>query len=102
VPFARYGARFTRDFEDLVTWLVTKTDRTAVCRLTRIDWLTVGRVIKRVGDELLDGDRLSDLFVISLETVSSYCTSCNGFLAFDVGFGSSLRSTLGRPPRSCR
>ena len=53
VPFARDGARFTRDFEDLVAWLMTKTDRTAVCRLVRIDWETVGRIIKRVGDELL-------------------------------------------------
>ena len=25
VPFARYGARFTRDFENLVAWLATKT-----------------------------------------------------------------------------
>jgi transposase len=70
VPFARYGARFTRDFEDLVTWLVTKTDRTAVCRLVRIDWETVGRIIKRVGDELLPADRLNDLFEISLDEVA--------------------------------
>jgi transposase len=70
VPFARDGARFTRDFDNLVAWLATKTDKTATCRLTRIDWLTVGRVIKRVGDELLDGDRLSDLFVISIDEVA--------------------------------
>jgi transposase len=70
VPFGRYGARFTRDFEDLVTWLVTKTDRTAVCRLVRIDWETVGRIIKRVGDELLPADRLNDLFEISLDEVA--------------------------------
>jgi transposase len=70
VPFARYGARFTRDFEDLVAWLATKTDQTAVCRLVRIDWETVGRIIKRVGDELLPADRLSDLFEISLDEVA--------------------------------
>jgi transposase len=70
VPFARDGARFTRDFEDLVAWLMTKTDRTAVCRLVRIDWETVGRIIKRVGDELLPADRLSDLFEISLDEVA--------------------------------
>jgi len=28
VPFARDGARFTRDFENLVAWLATKTDKT--------------------------------------------------------------------------
>ena len=70
VPFARDGARFTRDFENLVTWLATKTDKTATCRLTRIDWLTIGRVIERVGCELIDGDRLSDLFEISIDEVA--------------------------------
>jgi len=70
VPFARDGARFTRDFEDLVAWLATKTDKTATCRLTRIDWQTIGRVIERVGDELLDGDRLGELFAISIDEVS--------------------------------
>ncbi len=59
VPFARDGARFTRDFEDVVAWLATKTDQTATCRLLRIDWETVGRIIKRVGEELLPADRLS-------------------------------------------
>ncbi len=70
VPFARDGARFTRDFEDLVAWLATKTDKTATCRLVRIDWQTVGRIIQRVGDELLDGDRLNDLFEISIDEVA--------------------------------
>ena len=70
VPFARDGARFTRDFEDVVAWLATKTDQTAICRLMRIDWETVGRIIKRVGDELLPADRLTDLFDISLDEVA--------------------------------
>jgi transposase len=71
VPFARDGARFTRDFDDLVAWLATKTDKTATCRLTRIDWQTIGRVIERVGEEqLIDGDRLSDLFEISVDEVA--------------------------------
>ena len=38
VPFARSGSRFTRDFEDLVGWLATTMDKTALCRLVRIDW----------------------------------------------------------------
>ncbi len=70
VPFARYGARSTRDFENLVAWLATKTDKTAISRLVRIDWQTVGRIVERVGDELLDGDRLSDLFEISIDEVA--------------------------------
>jgi transposase len=70
VPFARDGARFTRDFDDLVAWLATKTDKTAICRLVRIDWQTVGRIIERVGDELLPADRLDDLFEISIDEVA--------------------------------
>jgi transposase len=70
VPFARDGARFTRDFENLVAWLATKTDKTATCRLTRIDWATIGRVIKRVADEVIDTDRLTGLFEISIDEVA--------------------------------
>jgi len=70
VPFARCGARFTRDFENLVAWLATRTDKTAICRLTRIDWQTVGRIIERVGGELLDEGRLNDLFEISIDEVA--------------------------------
>jgi transposase len=70
VPFARDGARFTRDFEELVAWLATKTDKTATCRLTRIDWQTIGRIIERVGAELIDTDRLSDLFEVSIDEVA--------------------------------
>jgi hypothetical protein len=66
VTVARHSARFTRDFEDTVAWLATKTHQTAICRLVRIDWETVGQIIKRVGDELLREDRLKDLFDISL------------------------------------
>ena len=71
VPFARDGARFTRDFEDLVAWLATKTDKTATCRLTRIDWATIGRIIERVSaEQLAGGDRLSDLSEISIDEVA--------------------------------
>jgi transposase len=70
VPFARDGARCTRDFDDLVAWLATKTDKTATCRLVRIDWHTVGRVIERVGSEMIDTDRLSELFEISIDEVA--------------------------------
>ena len=70
VPFARDGARFTRDFENLVVWLATKTDKTATCRVTRIDWQTIGRIVERVGRELLGTDRLGDPFEISIDEVA--------------------------------
>lgn len=70
VPFARAGSRHTRDFEDLIGWLATTMDKTAVCRVARIDWDTVGRIITRVMDDGLDPDRLEDLFDIGVDEVS--------------------------------
>jgi transposase len=71
VPFARHRAGFTRDFDDLVAWLVTKADKTTITRLVRIDWQTIGRIIKRVGEEhLAQADRLRELFEISIDEVA--------------------------------
>jgi len=70
VPFARHGARCTRDFDDLVAWLATKADKTTICRLLRIDWQTVGRIIQRVGDEQLDDSRLDELFEIGIDEIA--------------------------------
>ncbi|MGH8846963.1 MAG: ISL3 family transposase [Polaromonas sp.] len=70
VPFARAGSYHTRDFEDLVGWLATTMDKTAVCRLVRVDWDTVGRIITRVMDDGLDPDRLEELFEVGVDEVS--------------------------------
>ena len=70
VPFARPGSEFTRDFECLVAWLATRTDKSTIKRMLRIDWDTVGRIIKRVCDSELDPDRLNDLFDIGIDEVS--------------------------------
>ena len=70
VPFARAGSRFTRDFEDLVGWLATTMDKTALRRLVRIDWDTTGRIIERVMADGLDPNRLDNLFVAGVDEVS--------------------------------
>jgi transposase len=70
VPFARAASRFTRDFEDLVGWLATTMDKTALRRLVRIDWDTVGRIIERVMVTGLDPARLDRLFKIGVDEVS--------------------------------
>ncbi len=69
-PFARHGSRFTADFEALVAWLATKMDKTAVTRLVRIDWDTVGRICQRVVSDELDPGRLDDLFDIGVDEIS--------------------------------
>jgi len=70
VPFARAGARFSSDFEDLVGWLATTMDKTALCRLVRIDWASVGRVIERVMATGMDPRRLDKLFSVGVDEVS--------------------------------
>ncbi len=70
VAFARSGSRHTRDFEDLVGFLATQMDKTAICRLCRVDWDTVGRMITRVMETGLDAGRLDELFEIGVDDVS--------------------------------
>jgi transposase len=73
VPFARPGSEFTRDFERLLAWLATRTDKSTIKRMLRIDWDTVGRVIKRVCDDELDPDRLDDLYDIGIDRSPFTC-----------------------------
>jgi len=70
VPFARHRSGFTRDFEQLVAWLAARTDKTAITRLLRVDWDTVGRIVARVTADELDPDRLSALVDIGVDEVS--------------------------------
>jgi len=70
VPFARWDSDFTRDFEHLVGWLATRTDKTTITRQVRIHWRTVGRIIQRVCADELDPDRLDGLFEIGIDEVS--------------------------------
>ena len=70
VPFARPGAQYTKDVEDLVGYLATTMDKTAICRLVRVDWDTVGRMITRVMHDSLDPRRLDELFNIGVDEVS--------------------------------
>jgi transposase len=51
-------------------WLATTMDKTAICRLLRVDWDTVGRIIERVIGDRLDPDRLDSLFEIGVDEVS--------------------------------
>lgn len=70
VPFARPGAHLTRDVDDLVAWLATRMDKTAVARLCRVSWRTVGRACERVVAAELDPDRLDGLFRIGVDEIS--------------------------------
>ncbi len=45
-------------------------DKTALRRLVRVDWDTVGRIIERVMADGLDPNRLDQLFVVGVDEVS--------------------------------
>ena len=87
----------TRDLDDLVAWLASKSDRSAICRLVRIDWQTVGRVIARVGEEKLDPARLWDLFDIGVDEIAwraghHYLTLVTNHRAGKIVWGAEGRS----------
>jgi transposase len=52
VPWARHGARCTRDFEDTVAWLALHTSKNVVSELMRVAWNTVGGIVGRVYDDV--------------------------------------------------
>jgi len=70
VPWARAGARHTRDFEDLVAFCAQQMAKTPICALLRIGWDTVGAIVGRVVADHLDGDRLAGLVMIGVDEIS--------------------------------
>jgi transposase len=70
VEWARPGARYTRDFEDLTAWLTQQMSQTQVTRLMRIGWETVSKIIARVVAEKLPAGRLDGLELIGCDEVS--------------------------------
>ena len=70
VEWARGGARYTRDFDDLTAWLAQQMSQTQVTRLMRIGWETVGNIVTRVVAEKLPDGRLDGLELIGVDEVS--------------------------------
>jgi transposase len=70
VPWARPGARFTKDLEDLIAWLCQRTDKSSVCRLVRVSWEAVQAVVMRVVAEHLDDRRVDEVFNIGVDEIS--------------------------------
>ena len=70
VEWARPGARYTRDFDDLTAWLAQQMNQTQVTKLMRIAWETVANIVARVVTERLPADRLDGLELIGVDEVS--------------------------------
>lgn len=70
VPWARRGARHTREFEDLVAFCAQRMAKSQVQSLVRVAWDTVGRIIERVVADRLDERRLDGLVRIGVDEIS--------------------------------
>jgi transposase len=70
VPWARAGARHSRDLQDVVAWLAQRTDKTTITELLRISWAAVARIVMAVVDEQIDRSRLDGLYRIGVDEVS--------------------------------
>jgi hypothetical protein len=64
VPWARPGARLSRDLEDLIAFCAQRMDKTTVARLLRVSWASVARAVVRVVADRLDAARLDGLYRI--------------------------------------
>jgi len=70
VPWARPEAAHSRDFEDVVAFMAQQMSKTAITKLMRIGWGTVGRMVERVVADHLDETRLQGLVLIGVDEVS--------------------------------
>lgn len=70
VPWAEVGSAFTRDFEDVTSFLTQQTNKTAVARLMRISWPTVGNIVQRTVAQHRMPLRMRRLYRIGIDEIS--------------------------------
>lgn len=72
VDWAGHSSAFTHAFEERTAFLAQQSSKTAVSKLLRIAWTTVGKIISRVVTAKLDadGDRLDGLEHIGIDELS--------------------------------
>ena len=72
VPWARHKADYTYDFESSVTWLALHATAQDVSEYFRIKWHTVGKIAKRVQDDIEKSEpsRFDNLEAIGIDETS--------------------------------
>jgi transposase len=70
VPWARLGARHTKDFQDVVCWLAQRVDKTTITKLLRVSWEAVAKMVVDVVADTVDDARLDELYRIGVDEVS--------------------------------
>jgi transposase len=70
LPFADPGSRFTRPFEELVTWTAQRCDKTTTAIQHRVSWPSVGRICARVVKRRREPIDFTQLRVIGVDELS--------------------------------
>ena len=70
VPWARPGARHTKDFCAVVAWLAQRVDKTTITKLLRVSWEAVAKIVIDVVGEVLSDDRFEGLARLGVDEVS--------------------------------
>jgi transposase len=70
MPFARPGARHTRDFEDTAGWLCKRMSKAGAAAFLRTSWHTIDAIVTRLVDTHLDDDRLNNLYRIGVDEIA--------------------------------
>jgi transposase len=96
VSWADARSGFTTAFEDLVTWLTQRSDKTAISMMLRIAWRSVGRIVERVvarRREPIDWTRVTAIAIdeLSFRKGQRYLT-----LVYDLRSGRVLWTKEGR------
>ncbi|WP_343871524.1 ISL3 family transposase, partial [Dactylosporangium roseum] len=70
MPWARPGARHTRDFEDMACWLAKRMSKSAAAALLGTTWQTVDHLVARLVDTHLDSERLDAIYRIGVDEIA--------------------------------
>jgi len=70
VPWARPGARHSKDFCDVVAWLAQRVDKTTITKLLRVSWEAVAKIVIDVVAEAIDEHRLDDVYRIGVDEIA--------------------------------
>jgi len=70
VPWARPGARHTKDFCAVVAWLAPRFDKTTITKLLRVSWEAVAKIVIDVVGDVLNDSRSEGLTRLGVDEVS--------------------------------
>jgi transposase len=70
VPWARPGARHTKDFTAVVAWLAQRVDKTTITKLLRVSWEAVAKIVIDVVGDVLEDSRFEGLRRVGVDEVS--------------------------------